>query len=654
MPTQGAPPLLVPQDHLVDFIDGTIRKEKPEEFVRQEIAKSLVREYAYAKQDIAVEYPIKVGSATKRVDLAIFPEDAERNQQTVWAILECKAPNVSPGDKRDGVGQLKSYMAACVNAEFGLWTNGHERFCFRRVTTASGVDFQDVPDLPEKGGDLEATERPSKPRLKAADSGALLFAFQRCHNYIAGNQGLQKAQAFWELLKLIFAKIVDERHSRELQFYATSQERRSMNGQAKVKKRIETLFAEVIRRFPAIFGRSDVINLEPRVLAYIVAQLQPYSLLASDTDVKGAAYEELVGHNLRGDRGEFFTPRNICRMAVEMLDPGRDELVLDPACGTGGFLVVAMGHMMKKVEKEMRAGWGEAEQLEEWQRQEVQRAMKECADAQIVGIDLNPDLVKACKMNMVMNNDGSGGLFQGNSLAPPVTWSDELQRRNLMGNVDILFANPPFGSKIVVDDPVILRQYDLARVWAYDEASDTFSIPDPDRLQKSQPPEILFIERCVQFLKPGTGVMAVVVPDGILGSPGLAYVREWILQKTRVLASIDLHPDTFQPHVGTQTSLLVLQRKSDELIRMEAAAGRKNDYEVFMALANHIGHDKRGKPTYVRDADGNEVTERRRETVREVHDGREIYREAETIEKVKDDNTLRIAAEFRKWWEAQQ
>lgn len=178
----------------------------------------------------------------------------------------------------------------------------------------------------------------------------------------------------------------------------------------------------------------------------------------------------------------------------------------------------------------------------------------------IVGIDLNPNLVKASKMNMVMNNDGAGGLFQGNTLRSPATWEDDLRDRNLIGQVDCLFTNPPFGSKIPIDEPSILEAYELGHTWSYDAASDMWT--KTRSIQKSQPPEILFIERCVKLLKPGTGRAAIVLPDGILGSPGLGYVREWILRNARVLASIDLHPDTFQPHVSVQTSILVLQRKS--------------------------------------------------------------------------------------------
>jgi len=242
---------------------------------------------------------------------------------------------------------------------------------------------------------------------------------------------------------------------------------------------------------------------------------------------------------------------------------------------------------------------------------------------------------------------GAGGLYQGNSLASPASWNEELRNRNLLGTIDLLFTNPPFGSKILIDDPSILEQYDLGHTWDYDAPSDTWE--KTEALQKSQPPEVLFIERCVRFLRPGMGRMAIVLPDGILGSPGLGYVREWILRHTQILASIDMHPDTFQPSVSVQTSLLVVQRKDAELVTMEGAAGRMNDYAVFMALANHIGHDKRGNRTYVRDARGNEIAEEITEQVKEYEEGQPVIRHQTVRKKVIDDNTLQIAQAFRQW-----
>lgn len=637
--------IIVQQGKVLDYIDGlTQRSETQEEHVRQEIAKSLVREYLYPKSSISVEFSLHLGTRKPRADLIIFTPDKPHTQEHARIIIECKAPTIKMADKDQGVGQLKSYLDACPNTAFGMWINGVERVCLRRVEKEGQRHWEEVPDLPQFGREGESEGRPRFDQLKPASSDALLFTFRRCHNYIAGNQGLQKPQAFWELLKLIFCKIHDEKGS-EIQFYAGASERHGVNGPIKVKDRIEALFKDVKEEFPRIFKPEEHVDLEPKVLAYIVSQLQMYTLLDSDVDVKGRAYEEIVGSNLRGDRGEFFTPRNVCRMAVRMLAPDEKQLVLDPACGTGGFLITAMHHVTKKIEAEERTKWkanldaaGTA----------IRKRLSTYADKFIVGIDFNPELVKASKMNMVMNNDGSGGLYQANSLENPAGWRDDaLRDRKLMGRVDLLFTNPPFGSKIPVTDPSILEQYDLGHRWSYNEATDQWT--QGTALHKSQPPEILFIERCVQFLKPGTGRAAIVLPDGILGSPGLGYVREWILRNTRILASIDLHPDTFQPFVSIQTSVLLLQRKTQEQIALETAAGEISDYDIFMAVANHIGHDKRGNVTYVRDAKGNEIIDEVEEQVWDYEDGVRVVRNQKVLRKVEDDNTLQIAEVFRQW-----
>ena len=641
--------LIIPHGKILDFIDGTLRDETPEEYVRQEIEKALVREYLYRREEVAVEFRVKLGRAPKRADLAVFPENAPHKQENVWAVVECKAPKIPSNHKKEGVEQLKSYLAACVNAQFGMWTNGQERLCYRKVVTEGTAEFVEIPDIPVKGKSLDESERPTLDTLRPAESDALLFTFKRCHNYIAGNQGLQKPQAFWELLKMIFCKIDDERVD-EITFYATTPERQSLNGQLKVKNRIDRIFERVKEKYSSIFRDNEAIELEPRVLAYIVSQLQTGALLESDIDIKGKAYEEIVGSNLRGDRGEFFTPRNICRMAVEMLDPSESDLVVDPACGTGGFLIIAMNRVIAKIRDKEKKRWKTGKPTEN-QTVEFIRKVQDYAQHRIVGLDINPDLVKASKMNMVMNNDGSGGLYQANSLERPARWRAELRQRDIIGNVDMIFTNPPFGSKIRVDDPSILEQFDLAHRWDYDKESDSYSMRQS--LQTSKPPEILFIERCVQLLRPGTGRMAIVVPDGILGSPGLGYVREWILQYTRVLASVDLHPDTFQPRNSTQTSVLVLERKRFNEIELERAAQRKNPYNVFMALANHVGHDKRGNPIYVRDEHGNEVVATKKERVKEAVDGTDTFRLVETVSKVIDDNTSRIAGAFREWLKEQ-
>jgi len=415
-----------------------------------------------------------------------------------------------------------------------------------------------------------------------------------------------------------------------------------LNGPLKVKARLEDLFTGVKAKYGSIFKQAENIELEPRVLAYLVGELQMYSLLESDVDVKGRAYEEIVGSNLRGDRGEFFTPCNVCAMAIAMLDPTEKELVLDPACGTGGFLIAAMGSVVSRIRvAKERKHKGNIERIELAARE---RSV-EYASKLIVSIDFNPELVKAAKMNMVMNNDGSGGLYQGNSLEVEGRWSDELRARKLYKSVDVLVTNPPFGSKITIDEPSILQQFDLGHIWQYDRTLDRWTMTG--ELQKRQPPEILFIERCVQFLKPGTGRAALVLPDGILGSPGLGYVRHWILKHARILASIDLHADTFQPGVSVQTSLLLIQRKTAGQVTLEEVAGRLDRYETFMALADRIGHDKRGNRTYKRLPDGKEEVVVTTRLFKEYVDGKSVYSTQEQPEKIVDDITPAIAEAYR-------
>ncbi len=637
-----------PQNTVVDFIDGKIRKKTPEEYVRQNVERSLVQEYRYSRDDIAVEFPVKVGAASKKVDIAVFLEGEPHQQEKVHILVECKKEGVSPYDKKEGVSQLKSYMAACVNCRFGMWTNGtSERLCFRRQDADGLVVFDPVIDVPLKGEESSGTDGPARRHLRAATGENLLMAFKRCHNYVAGNQGLQKPDAFWELLKVIFCKIADERSLEPLAFFITSQEQKSADGQLKCKKRLDSLFRGVVSRYAGIFKRSDRIELNRTVLAYVVCQLQGYSLLESTVDVKGVAYEEVVGSNLRGDRGEFFTPRNACKMAVGLLDPEPGKRIIDPACGTGGFLIIAMNRVLEKFDDAMKKRWRKPDQPTSEELEELFRSRQELMSTTLVGLDINPALVRAAKMNMVMNNDGSGSLAQADSLWDPVTWSRPAHELAPLHSFDYLFTNPPFGTKIRIDAPEVLRQYDLAAVWEVDERTarweQRLGPGGEPALQASQPPEILFIERGLQFLKPGTGKMAMVVPNGILNNPSLGYVRQWLLDNAQVLAVVDMQRDLFQPSNDTQTSMVFLRRMS----RRERKA--RVDYPVFMAVADKIGHDKRGNPIYKMDVDGSDIVVTKRIRVEVVEGGETVWKHLEQKERVVDDHLPEVPRLYREW-----
>jgi type I restriction enzyme M protein len=654
-PPPAVPVGAVPDGKVVDFLTGQYVNDTPEEYVRQNIEKALVRQYKYAPNDCRPEFRIGMGSAKPRVDIVVFPAGEKHEQANAYILVETKKAETSPQDKKDGIGQLQSYLAACANAKYGLWTNGDERFCYAKRIKGGRIVFDEIVDIPSVGQTEAEAARPKRTDLMPATADNLLFAFRRCHNYIAGTEGMQKPEAFWELLKLIFCKIEDER-SRVLEFFVAPAELAGSTAAAGAKGRIAKLFTEkVVKKYPKIFTGADRdLQLKPNVLAYVVSQLQRYSLLASPVDVKGVAYEEIVGSNLRGDRGEFFTPRNACRMAVAMLAPQPDERLLDPAGGTGGFLITAMNHSLRSLEDSERSTWANPSKPTEAERQELYRKRSEYLTRRVFGFDLNPSLVRAAKMNMVMNNDGEGGLFQVNSLSNPHTWNPEASAAVPLGSIDVLFTNPPFGANIVIDDEQILDQYDLAAVW--DEQTDgTWTIRLDKKgskvLQKSQPPEILFIERCVQFLVPGTGRMAMVIPNGILNNPALGYVRHWLLQRTQILGVVDMARDLFQPKNDTQTSIVLMRRLSSDEERIASTSGLS--YPIFMAVAEKIGHDKRGNTIFRRTPDGKDLVVARKETVVEIDEdsGGEVFKEVEVRDRIIDDELPEVADAYASWLE---
>lgn len=612
-------------------------------------------ELSYSLEQIEVEYPIKQGSKTVRVDLAIFREEEQHKQENVWIIIECKKDSVTPSASKDRIEQLRSYMAACDNAEWGMWTNGKKKTVLRRIRTEEGSEYEEPNDIPSKDGNVEEVDRPTRDSLKNAVGDNLLFSFKICHDHIYVTDGLQKQPAFFELLKVIFCKIHDERNfPNPLEFYATAREKNSNDGRLTVFNRMSKIFDAVKRQYPAIFDTNDEIKLQPRSLAYVVGELQRYSFLSTNIDVKGKAYEELVGANLRGDRGEFFTPRNVQKMTIRMLAPKVTDKILDQSCGTGGFLVIAMNEVIKQLKQQA----GVTAQSDLWMQDALNHRIRETAQANFFGIDINPDLVKATKMNMVMNNDGSGNIFRQDSLLHPHQWEDSFRKqfakalnidpKNLrnekdLGHFDLIATNPPFGSKLPIKDRETLSQYQLGHDWR-----ETKTGWEPtDQLKTSAPPEILFIERCWQFLKPG-GRMGIVLPDAILGAPGLLYVRYWMIKHCRIVASIDLHPDTFQPRNGTQTSVLILQKKTEE----EINRGTMPDYEIFIAQVKAIGHDKRGNIVYRRNEEGEEILvpadSESIPLIERTATGKGTARPLPR-QKVEDDDTDFVADEFIVW-----
>ena len=281
------------------------------------------------------------------------------------------------------------------------------------------------------------------------------------------------------------------------------------------------------------------------------------------------------------------------------------------------------------------------EQQAEWFRERNRYLLQN-----IYGLDLNPNLVRAAKMNMVMNNDGSGTLFQCNSLEHPHRWPEEGPPRELMGTVDVIFANPPFGTEITIDDPRILSQFEVGTIWE-ENAGQFAQRKTKDNkpvIQSAQPPEILFVERCLQFLKPG-GRMAIVLPNGLLNNPGLAYFRHCMLDQAQLLAVVDMHRDLFLPRNDTQTSMVLLRKWA----KGESAITH-GDYPIFMAIADAVGHNTRGKTVYKRAPDGSLLL---RETTKNNRvakaDGTFDEVEIETKEPIVDDELEDVATLYHRW-----
>jgi len=554
-----------------------------------------VDEYKYNRSDIAVEYRIKMGSSRKRADLVVFTPGSAHRQDVIFLIVEAKRADVLPRDRSEGVEQLKSYMSAS-SCRYGLWV-GLEKITYERLEDGSIVETTDIP----RQGDLE----PKPPEFSSLTPAVdLKAALRRCHNYVYANQGIQKAEAFHELQKLIFCKVLDEYETMgALRFFIRGDERRSEAGQRRVlDERIAPLFDQVKQRYPYIFESDEGIKLNRKVLSYIVSELQRYSLLRTNTDIKGAAYEELVGENLRGDRGEFFTPRNVCDMAVGMtlslfpLQRATSLKILDCCCGTGGFLVSVINQIRDTVSAfEERRGGTDAVV-----RGRVAARVKNIAERNLFGMDINPFLVRTTQMNLVMHGDGSANVFQGDSLTAPGEWDDEDARRKIKpGSFDICVTNPPFGGRAIIDDPHVLSRYELPSFGAANTRS-------------SMPAEQLFVETALRYLKPG-GYLAIVLPDSILNNPGLEFIRQWAFLRARFIASVDLPKETFADGGGVPNpSVLIMQRLTRTQIKL-AEADALDDYEVFMSIPRTVGRDKRGNPVYYKTPEGFEVLDENQE-----------------------------------------
>ena len=636
-----------------DYITGNPVKDTEKERVRQRIARAIIHEYGIAAEDMEPDYGVKVAGRNKRIDIAIFrPGTPHEDQNLYRAVAVDKEPKVGtkgayrmrdPDEARKEFQLLEAVMAEVEACEYGLWTNGLEFFFFRKEVTRFDTRFKPIADWPMGDETIGTREGASLARMRRADPVMLRTAFRRCHNYIHGNEGMPKDAAFWQFLYLIFCKMYDERRLGEQRvFWAGPYEPFSPEGQKEIRRRIVPLFEAVKRAYPDLFKGNEEITLSDRALAFIVSELSRYDFARTDVDAKGAAYQEIVGTNLRGDRGQYFTPRGAIRLVIQMLAPQESERLLDPACGTGGFLVETLNYLNKVFHEEKNVRLGD-EDTQEFIS--LRDRLADFAANKLFGSDFDPFLVRAAQMNVMMAGNSLGHLYHMNSLEFPVGHLPGVKPANntlRLGSVDVIATNPPFGSDIPVTERTILEQYELARRWI--RQGDGFVMTQA--IKPAVSPEVLFIERCVQWLRPG-GRMGIVLPDGILGNPGDEYIRYWILRHCWVLASIDLPVESFivEANVNILTSLLFLKKKPTQEIQA-GDLGKKQDYPVFMAVAEKVGFDRRGNVLYKRRPDGEEILVDKSYEEKVRIGGRLEVRTLHRKERILDDDLPDIAAAY--------
>jgi len=557
--------------------------------VRQLYLYRLIHTYGYPATRILVEKGVQFGStiAVKRADIVVTDKE---HPDTAYIIVEVKKPQ-----RRDGEEQLKSYCNA-EGAPIAVWTNGREQILLHRQDRNI---YRSIPDLPRANQTLPdvLNERMTIDELVTrnkliTERLSLKSVILSLEDLVLANAGVD---AFEEVFKLVYAKLYDEwaamnepDRKRAIEFRVGTQINRDLY------TKINGLFQDAKRQWPGAFAQSDKIELTPDHLAVCVSFLQDIKLFNSNLQVIDEAFEYLVTQVAKGAKGQYFTPRHAIDMAVKMLNPRWKEFVIDTAAGSCGFTVHSIFYV-----------WGgelSAVAPEEWQ--------KNYARDKVYGLDFDPRSVKIAKAINLIAGDGKTHVFRVNTLDPR-SW-DEQARQGMVERLrgfpddyprdewnrehyryfdfDLVLTNPPFAGEI--RDTRILHQYDLSQ-------------REDGKWQESVGRDILFIERNLDFLKPG-GRMAIVLPQGRLNNLGDGRIRDYMMAQCRVLAVVGLHGNTFKPHTGTKTSILFLQKWNDD-----ADAGpfcpRVEDYPIFFATSMYSGKDNSGEYVHVKGPDGQDL-----------------------------------------------
>lgn len=623
------------------YLTCLVRKKEikltPEEVVRQLYLLVLTQDLGYPISRIALEFEVTFGREKKRADIVVFDK---QQTTTPYIIVELKKPKL-----KDGKEQLKSYCNA-TGAPIGVWSNGRQVSYYHRKDPNYFEDLSMLPRADQKLSDIlserwKIVDLIKKDKL-VTERKSLKDLILEMEDEVLANAGVD---VFEEVFKLIFTKLYDEmesgrKHDRNLEF------RNYGDTETELKEKLQTLFDQAKDKWPGVFTKDAKILLTPSHLSVCVASLQDVKLFNSNLDVVDEAFEYLINKSSKGEKGQYFTPRYVIDMCVRMLNPKADEKMIDTAAGSCGFPVHTIFYVWQNIL--------EAKGLQRSHLFTLEEKPAECSDYvqnNVFAIDFDEKAVRVARTLNLIAGDGQTNVMHLNTLdyerwdetVKDENWSDtysegwkKLKKMRAEKNsnrdftFDIVMANPPFAGD--VKESRILAKYDLSRSVSLEKLKNA---PQGATIAKGEPtfPEalansgetvyqmedgtfrktklkqasnmsrdVLFVERNIDFLKPG-GRMAIVLPQGRFNNSSDKALREYIADRCRILAIVGLHGNVFKPHTGTKTSVLFVQKWDDVL------CPKVEDYNIFFATMQEPSKDNSGDKIYrnTTDEDGNNV-----------------------------------------------
>lgn len=584
---------------------------KPEEEVRQRYVCRLVDSYGYGIKQMGEEVKVtnsQHGQGAARADIVIWRnEEDKRKGKNALIVVECKAENVTI--RQADYFQGYNY-AAWAGAKFFVTTNLKETRIFKVVEDAMPKKLEEIADIPS--ADMVNDDKKIKAMLlqtKAFTRDEFSRLLFKCHNIIRNNDKLSPEAAFDEISKILFIKIRYERTNSGTQIFSKDAFTKLKNAYNNMKSKdapefYQFLFEKTKEDFAKdhLFDENETIKIRENSFEQIVKELQVYNLSTTSDDVKGIAFEQFLGRTFRGELGQFFTPRTIVDFMVSVLDPQEGEYVCDPCCGSGGFLIRAFEYVREHIENEVEVRKEDVKKslftddYSKLPKKEQEKNDQKVIDAFskmnyeldinnpmgrlrslsfdcIYGTDANPRMARTAKMNMIMHGDGHGGVHHHDGLLNVNgIWE---------GRFDVILTNPPFGARIDKELKITEadRFTDIEKIKAYEkrygkenydnalkQVNDHINQPILDLFQIgkfSGLTEVLFIERCLNLLKPG-GRMGIVLPEGVLNNANLQKVRDFVESKAKILLIVSIPQDVFMAAGATVKPSLLFFKKFTE------------------------------------------------------------------------------------------